>query len=147
MPILNYTTKVPAEKIVSQVSSLLAKKGATEITTLFGGAGHPAGLKWVVDTKHGPITFALPVNIDAVYNVLTKQRVMATNNEQRKQQARRTAWRIILDWVQAQMALLETEMADLEEIFLPYMVSGDQTLYQYLKSKGFQPALNPGQPQ
>jgi hypothetical protein len=36
-------------------------------------------------------------------------------------QAYRVAWRNILDWVQAQMALLEIGMAKMEEVFLPYM--------------------------
>ena len=47
------------------------------------------------------------------------------------------AWRIIKDWVEAQMALLATGMVDLEEIFLPYMLSGDRTLYQELMTRGF----------
>src|SRR6266478_5746936 len=37
------------------------------------------------------------------------------------EQAYRVAWRNILDWVQAQMALLEIGMAKIEEVFLPYM--------------------------
>lgn len=146
MPLLNYTTKVPAQRTVTQISTMLAKKGALEISTTYGNAGQPAGLRWVVNTAHGPMTFALPVNVYQVYQVLTKQRVMATNDEARMEQAHRTAWRIIQDWVQAQMALLETEMVQMEEIFLPYMLEGDKTLYQYLKERNF-PALQPGQPE
>ena len=47
------------------------------------------------------------------------------------------AWRIVKDWVEAQMALLATGMVELEEIFLPYMLSGDRTLYQVLTERGF----------
>ena len=36
-------------------------------------------------------------------------------------------WRILKDWVEAQMALLETGMVTMDESFLPYMVSGGQT--------------------
>ena len=45
-------------------------------------------------------------------------------------QAYRVAWRNILDWVQAQMALLEIGMAKMEEVFLPYMqqTTSEQTL-------------------
>ena len=55
---------------------------------------------------------------------------MATNAAARREQAYRTAWRIIKDWVDAQMALLETEMVDFEEVFMPYILSGRETLYQ-----------------
>ena len=34
------------------------------------------------------------------------------------EQAYRVAWRNILDWVEAQMALLEIGMAKMEEVFL-----------------------------
>ena len=62
---------------------------------------------------------------------------MIANPAGRRDQARRTAWRILKDWVQAQMALLETNMVDMEEIFLPYMLSGEQPLYQALQANHF----------
>ena len=57
---------------------------------------------------------------------------MATNAKARREQAFRTAWRIIKDWGEAQLALLETEMVDFEEVFMPYILSGRETLYQAL---------------
>ena len=36
--------------------------------------------------------------------------------------------------MQAQIALIETEMVTVEEIFLPYMLTGKQTLYQALSN-------------
>ena len=62
---------------------------------------------------------------------------MITNPTGRQDQARRTAWRILKDWIQAQMALLETNMVEMEEIFPPYMLSGEQTLYQALQANQF----------
>ena len=62
---------------------------------------------------------------------------MITNPTGRQDQARRTAWRILKDWIQAQMALLETNMVEMEEIFPPYMLSGEQTLYQALRANHF----------
>ena len=35
------------------------------------------------------------------------------------------------------MALLETNMVEMEEIFPPYMLSGEQTLYQALQANQF----------
>ncbi len=46
-------------------------------------------------------------------------------------QSVRTAWRIVKDWVEAQMALVETKMVSTQEVFLPYTVMRDgKTLSQ-----------------
>ena len=137
MPLLNYTTKVPAERTVGEVMNILAQKGALEIITMYDAEREPCGLKWRMETRHGPLAYALPVNVEAVFTIMTEQRVMITNETGRQDQARRTAWRILKDWIQAQMALLETNMVEMEEIFLPYMLSGEQTLYQALRANHF----------
>ena len=137
MPLLNYTTKVPAERTVAEVMTILAQKGALEIITMYDAERQPCGLKWRMETRHGPLAYALPVNVEAVFTIMTEQRVMITNETGRRDQARRTAWRILKDWIQAQMALLETNMVEMEEIFLPYMLSGEQTLYQALQANHF----------
>ena len=80
------------------------------------------------------------MRVDAVYELMTWQMVMATNAEARREQVYRTAWRIIKDWVEAQLALLETEMVHFEEVFMPYILSGRDTLYQAL-SEGRMNAL------
>ena len=79
------------------------------------------------ESRVGRGGFALPSNIDAVSVKLTEQRIMLTVPESRRQQAVRTSWRVLKDWVEAQMALLETGMVTMDEIFLPYMLSGGQT--------------------
>ena len=52
-------------------------------------------------------------------------------------QPARVAWRILKDWVEAQMAIIEAEMASIEEVFLPYLLRGDHTLYQEIENRGF----------
>ena len=48
-----------------------------------------------------------------------------------REQAERVAWRIVKDWVEAQMAILESEMVQMDEIFLPYMLSNSgQTVFE-----------------
>jgi len=52
------------------------------------------------------------------------------------EQAERVAWRIIKNWVDAQMAILETQMVQFDEIFLPYMLnSKGQTFFQMYQQK------------
>ena len=143
MPLLNYTTKVPAEKTAAEIMSMLAKKGATQVMMDYGLGGQPVGLKWRVNTAYGPLGFALPINSEAVAEVFIRQGVLTTNIQSRKEQAERTAWRIVKEWVGAQMALIETEMVSMEEVFLPYMLTDGRTVYEAL-SEGHFKALRIG---
>jgi hypothetical protein len=44
--------------------------------------------------------------------------------------AARVAWRVIKDWLEAQLALIDARMAALDQVMLPYLlVDEDRTLY------------------
>ena len=148
MPLKNYGTSVSPERSTQQIMSLLAVKGAREILLEYDGIGQIAGLSWRVDTPHGNLPFRLPVNVEAVQRTLAQQnrdREGVTKNQTTITHARKVAWRTIKDWVDAQMALLETEQVALDQIFLPYMVvKEDQNLYDHMIESGFQIALPPG---
>lgn len=59
------------------------------------------------------------------------------------EQAKRTGWRNIRDWVLAQMAIIEAGMVSMDEVFMPYMTDGrGNTLYQLYQ--GGQLALGEG---
>ena len=113
---------------------MLVARGAETIVVQYAD-GRPRALFFIIPTPYGKVPFRLPANIEAITRVMERQRV-------RKQvpldMAERVAWRIIKDWCKAQMALLETEMVDLEQIFLPYMVSQNKTLYEVMKEHRLQ---------
>ncbi len=126
MPILNYTTSVNVFKTLGEIQMQLVKHGAKKIMQDYDDDGNIVALSFLVDTPTGPRGIRLPANVDAVHAVLTRQRVKCD-----REQAERVAWRIVKDWVEAQMAILESEMVQMDEIFLPYMVNGSgQTLFQ-----------------
>ena len=143
MPLLNYSTKVSAERTLGEIMQVLVGKGARQIMTVYDAEGVPSGLRWIIESRHGPLSYALPCNIEAVFTILTEDRILVRDPAARRQQAARVAWRIVKDWVEAQMALLATGMVELEEIFLPYVVYGEQTLYQALMAGNFR-ALQSG---
>ena len=136
MPILDYTTTIAAEKTASQIVAILARHGATNVMMDYED-GKVAGIAWRIDREPESVSFRLPVNIPAVYSVLTNQRVLRTDPLKRREQAERTGWRILKNWIDAQMALLETEQVELEQIFLPYMLSDGATLYEVLAERDF----------
>ena len=126
MPIMNYTTKVDVFATLSEIQGQLVKHGAKKIMQDYDNDGHITALSFLIDTPNGPRGDKLPANDDAVRDVLTKQKVKCDRD-----QAERVAWRIVKDWVAAQMAILESEMVQMDEIFLPYMLNDKgQTLFQ-----------------
>jgi len=135
-PIANYTTTVTAPKSIGEIQGMLVAHGATHILMDYKD-GEAVGLAFMVKTNYGEVPFSLPANIDRVQAVLNKQRVRTTVG---RELASRVAWRILKDWVRAQMAILETEMVTIDQVFLPYMQVGKQgkTLYQFMLDHNLQ---------
>ena len=126
MPLLNYTTKVDVHTTLGAIQGQLVKHGARKILQDYDDGGHILSLSFMIDTPAGPRGIRLPANVDAVHAVLVRQKIKCD-----REQAERVAWRIVKDWVEAQMAILESEMVQMDEIFLPYMIDGKgQTLFQ-----------------
>lgn len=117
MPLANYSTTVTALKSIGEIQGILVAHGAEQILMDYKD-GEPTGLAFFVNTQFGKTPFRLPAHIERVQGVLNKQRVRSTVP---RDMAVRVAWRILKDWVRAQMAILETEMVSIEQIFLPYM--------------------------
>jgi hypothetical protein len=135
-PIANYTTIVPAAKSIGEIQKMLVAHGARQILLDYDQA-EPVGMAFIVATRFGDVPFRLPANIDRVQAVLNKQRV---RSQVSLEQATRVAWRILKDWVRAQMAILETEMVSIDQVFLPYMQAGEKgkTLYEVMVDHRFQ---------
>lgn len=139
MAILNYTTTVDAFKTVSEIEYILMKHKATSIMKQYDGETI-TGLSFLIDTGVQQIPVKLPVKIDECLEVLKKEKRQNPKKQimDTRQQAERVAWRILKDWVEAQMALLDIEMVRFEEIFLPYIeTSNGQTIFQKLEEKQF----------
>lgn len=131
MPILDYTTKVAVHTTIGQIQACLVKHGARKIMQEYNENGHITALTFSVDTPFGQRAVILPANPDSVQRVLQTQKVKCDFA-----QAERVAWRIVKDWVEAQMAILESEMVQIDQIFLPYMVNNEgKTLCEAYQSK------------
>jgi len=143
MPLLNYTTSISPEKTVAEIQSKLAKAGAWQILHEYQrGTGELIGLSFRIDTQFGAMAFRLPANIDAVSKILIAQRVRSRPD---RQQATRVAWRILKDWVEAQLALIQTGQVTMEQVFLAFAQdSRGKTVYESLVEKKFAGLLMEG---
>jgi len=128
MAIKNYTTSVPEGKTVGEIMGLLAGKGARTIQVLYDEQGRPTGVSFMLILNEMPIPFRLPCNFEGVFKSLCNgykdrnARIRFERNPANREQSRRVAWRIVKDWVAAQMALIEAEQATIAQVFLPYCV-------------------------
>lgn len=136
MPIKNYTTSVPANRSIEEIQTSLVKHGAIGVLYEYEkGTGRINALKFKLAIKGVDIGFSLPVNWRRFQECLKRDGVARSNDED---YVYRVAWRNIRDWVLAQMALYETEIVELPQVFLPFAVAKDgKTIYEKVNSGNF----------
>lgn len=133
MSILNYTTTIKSSKTVGEIQELLAEKGARRIEIEYDENRLPDGVCFALQVAAHPVSFRLPCNTEGVYQALVKQRV--PGKYQNRIHARNVAWRIIKDWVEAQLAIVEAGQAQMAEVFMPYAIDADgKTMFQAFES-------------
>lgn len=126
MPIKNYTTKIEVFVSVGEIQGALATHGARKIMVDYDTKGEPMAISFVLETARGLQGFILPVVVEGVLEVFKKQKLKVDI-----EQASRTAWRNIRDWVLAQMALIESCGIPADQVFLPYLSdTNGRTLYE-----------------
>lgn len=129
MPILNYTTKVPVDRTLAEIQKILMKIGVRGVLTQYDQSGCITSLSFQTEFNGQLLAFKLPCNWEVVLKILEREKVAP--RERTKEQAMRVAWRIMKDWIEAQVALIQTEMVKTEQVFLPYIVTqSGQTLYE-----------------
>ena len=140
MAIKNYTTDIPVNKTVSEIHLMLADHGAKRILFYYGADSKVTAISFTIETPTGEQAVRLPANVERVREVLRQQKNNPRNRnrsqiDDSQDQAERVAWRIVKDWLAAQLAILETEMVDVQQVFLPYFLNRQgQTLYEVYSS-------------
>ena len=129
MPIKNYTTKIDVFESLGEIQGALAKNRARKIMIDYDDDGRPLGITFGLHTPQGDMVFQLPSNTPGVMEAFSRQKIKVD-----RAQAERTAWRNVRDWVLAQMAFVEAGNVQVDEVFVPYLTDGHQTLYQAYQS-------------
>ncbi len=136
MPIKNYTTIVPASRSIEEIQTALVAHGASGVFYEYEqGTGRIEALKFILMIEGKKVGFALPVQWRRFQAVLKKQEVRRSDDED---YCYRVAWRDIRDWVLSQLALYETQIVELPQVFLPFAVGkGGRTVYEQVQAGGF----------
>jgi hypothetical protein len=136
---LNYTTSIPARRTVAECQDLLADAGADTVSTVLE-QGQPTGIAFQIRTASGVQTFVLPVDSRKVHKQLAGMKFspsMVRDGTAKRcrteQHARDVGWRVVRDLLEAQLALIATEMVTLDEVMLPYLqIEPGLSVYQAL---------------
>mgnify|MGYP001598676012 CR=1 FL=1 len=140
--IKNYTSTVPIEKSINHIESKLVAHGAKDIMKRYGPEGKLESICFIILLNGNSMSFKLPAKIGACYEVLLKSRVNKISKESRNkimEQAARTAWKIVSDWVDIEMSMIELQQKEFLEVFLSYVYDprNQQTFYESLKESKF----------
>lgn len=134
------TTKIPVGQTVAQIQRILGEYGACSVMTEYKDKEVMAVCFKVIFLDRD-IPFRLPCRWNSIYKtMMNRVRKSRKNTEENiLEQAKRVAWRQILRWVEAQMALVETDMVKVHEVFLPYIQVGinGETLSEKLEVSKF----------
>lgn len=137
--LLNYTSKVDADKTAQEIAKILSTHGASAVMTEYDSKeGFITALSFKIKMNDKELAFRLPSDWRPVAEILNRGKRTSFRDsivEERKRQAIRTAWRIVKDWVEAQCALIDTQMVSTAQVFLPYAVMRDgRTLSEHVAS-------------
>jgi hypothetical protein len=132
MPILNYTTKIDPWKTVNEVEQIMSKHNVSHFSIKNEGSW-PVALSFTINHLNQPLNFLLPCNHEGVLECMKRDRKIPKSSKTREQ-ALRTSWRIIKDWVEAQLAIVDAEIMPIQEVFMSRLIinSSGETLSDHI---------------
>lgn len=125
--LLNYTTTVDATRTIAEIQQILAAKGALSVSVDYDNTGFPSAVTFKVMINGHEVWYRLPSKYDEAERALLASRDIPERFKKREQ-AIRVCWRILKDWVEAQMAIIQLGQAELAEVFFPYAIDATSGL-------------------
>lgn len=154
----NYTSDVPVSQTIYRIEQVLLKCGVSGIAKDYGPNQKIIAITFKIPAPSGECFIRIPVNeqhaIDALWldyvggdKLSNDGNSVYWNSRKKKtkkdfvEQGERTAWKIMQDWVEVQMSMIQMKQADTLEVFLPYIWDGKQTVYNRVKDSGYRALL------
>jgi hypothetical protein len=142
----NYTSTVPAATSISHIEQYLIDAGASDISKKYDDNKICKSVTFRILVHDIPTFFQIGVNAEACYKIISKQRVRhnPAAEEADRKQSERTAWKIVSDWVEIQIAMVMMDQMTLVQAFLSqvYNPAKDQTFYTQLRDNNFKQLTN-----
>jgi hypothetical protein len=138
--IKNRTSVVTVSKSITKIEDCLVAHGAKDILKTYVD-GRPNGLAFIINIGESSVPFKIPSRVDRIVSKMTEKRKRLRKGSIDKitQQAERTAWKILSDWVEIQMTIVDLDQAEIMEVFMPYIYdrSKEQTFFDKAKQNNF----------
>lgn len=124
--IKNYTSSVPVGRSVQHIEDLLILHGASNIMKEINPSDKRIeSVCFIIAIDGKEIPFKLKASIENVESILrarVKKRT-AAGDQKIKEQAERTAWKLISDHVEISLSLVEIKQRDLRQTFMADIIS------------------------
>lgn len=154
----NYTSDVPVSQTIFKIEQVLIKCGVLGITKEYGPKSEVTAIRFHIPINDREVSIRLPANPDKALDALwlnyadgdkltSDGKRLAYSSFKKKTradflaQAHRTAWKIIQDWIEVQMSMIQMKQAEQAEVFMPYIWDGKETIYDRIKNSGFRALL------
>lgn len=158
----NYTSDVPASQTIFRIQQVLLKAGVKSIEMDYGPNQKVKALTFRLqfDESKPPLPIRMPAKIAEAQDALWLEYVdgeklsadgnaLAWSSRKKKrrqdflEQGERTAWKLIQDWIEVQLSLIQLRQVDPAQVFLSYVWDGQQTFYERIKSGNFKALMPP----
>ena len=145
MNIKNYTSGISVESTINRIEAKLAAAGVTGINKLYGPDKKVSALVFSIElnSRPNPLQIKVPANAQACYEAMWKNHCQHHSLQLEaakiriRDQAHRTAWKLVQDWIEVQISMILMKQAEFIEVFLPYVWDGKQTYFEAVKGGGF----------
>lgn len=112
---------------ITLTQEVLVKTGASGIQFSYE-EGRVTGLVFMMNLKGTVVHFKLPINWKKFQAVLKKEGNKRWDDDD---YAHKVAWACTKDWIEAQMAFVESENVTITQVFLPFAIAKDgETLFE-----------------
>lgn len=159
----NYTSDVPVSESIRRIEQVLLQCGVTGIMKEYSASQKITAITFRIEDEDRPRMIRLPAKekeaVDVLFLSYADGETITEDGQQIKgysrkrlqrkdfvEQGERTAWRIVKDWVEVQMSMIQLNQADIGEVFLAYEWDGKRTYYQALKESNYAGLLREGSP-
>jgi len=123
MSISFYTTDVDAEKTAREIQKILAQSDARRVMMDYDSDGRPTAVQFVLQLNNQPLPFRIEPDVEGMEKALNDD--SDTPGSFDTEQARRVAWRLWKEWLNAVLAFRDTRQAELDQLLLGFGVTAD----------------------
>lgn len=148
----NYTSDVAPSITIGRIESVLVRAGVFGVTKEYGSAGEVTAIRFQIPINKRMVDIRMPADAKAAQHALfldyigddllpdgkikwgCKKKLREKDFEE---QGKRTAWRLLQDWIEVQMSQIHLKQTEPLQVFMGYIWDGKQTTYEKLKASNY----------